>query len=68
MSEHETLRTATINAAELLGLSGELGSIAVGKRADFIVCDENPLDDISNLRHITYVIKDGKVVCGEGIY
>ena len=62
MDEYEALRTATINAAELLGLADELGSISLGKNADFVVLHANPLKNISDLQQIEYVLKDGKIV------
>jgi len=45
--------------AELLGLGDEIGTIAEGKRADLIVVKGNPLEDITNLRNISTVYKDG---------
>lgn len=62
MDEYEAIRTATINAAELLGADEEIGCIEQGKIADLIILKENPLDDISNLRQIEYVIKEGTIV------
>lgn len=64
MNEYEAIRTATVNAAELLGAADELGSIDLGKKADLVVLKANPLKDISNLRQVEYVIKDGKIVYG----
>lgn len=62
MDEYEAIRTATVNAAELLGAEDELGSIEQGKKADFVILKENPLESISNLRQIEFVIKDGTIV------
>ncbi len=62
MDEYEAIRTATINAAELLGAEVELGSIECGKKADFVILKDNPLENISNLRQIEFVIKDGNIV------
>ncbi|MDQ8731508.1 amidohydrolase family protein [Bradyrhizobium sp. LHD-71] len=45
----EVLRAATSQGAELIGLSDEIGSIDVGKRADLLVLDHNPLDDFKLL-------------------
>ncbi len=53
---------ATVNAAELLGQSRNLGTIETGKLADLIAVARNPLDDISALKSVSVVIKDGKVV------
>ena len=62
MDEYEAIRTATVNAAELLGAADELGSIDPGKNADLVILRANPLKNISDLRQIEYVIKDGKIV------
>lgn len=62
MNEYEAIRTATLNAAELIGMDNELGSIEVGKRCDLVVLENSPIDDISNLRKVSYVIKDGAIV------
>ena len=50
MTTREALSSATSLAAEALGVQDDVGSIAPGKSADFIVLDANPLDDISNTR------------------
>lgn len=62
MDEFEAIRTATVNAAELLGVADELGSIDQGKKADLVILKENPLKNISDLRKVELVIKDGKIV------
>ncbi len=62
MDEYEAIRTATVNAAELLGATDELGSIDPGKNADLVILRSNPLKNISDLRQVEYVIKDGKIV------
>lgn len=61
MDENEAIKSATITASELLGMSDKLGTISSGKIADIIAVDENPLTNISTLLHVTFVMKDGKV-------
>lgn len=58
----DALRSATIIAAETFKGQDRKGSIAVGKDADMIVLDKNPLEDIKNLRSLEMVIKGGKVL------
>ena len=53
------LYSATLLNAELAGISGITGSVEVGKAADLIVCDRDPLADLTALRSLHMVIKDG---------
>jgi imidazolonepropionase-like amidohydrolase len=57
----QALKTGTITPAEVMGLGKQTGSITVGKNADIIVVDGNPLTNISNVRNVKVVIKAGKV-------
>lgn len=56
-----TLQAATRNAATLLGQWDELGSIAAGKRADVVAVPGNPLEDITAMQRVSFVMKDGVV-------
>jgi imidazolonepropionase-like amidohydrolase len=56
----QLLKAATINAAKGFGLEKTLGSITEGKKADILILDNNPLDNIQHLNTIVTVIKDGK--------
>jgi imidazolonepropionase-like amidohydrolase len=61
MSPMQTIQAATSNAADLLGHSGEIGSIKPGKFADIIAVPGDPLTDIRVLENIKFVMKDGKI-------
>lgn len=58
---HEALRAATINGAEYIGLSKDIGSLEVGKLADLIVMEKNPLEDIFNSNTIIYTMINGRL-------
>ena len=62
MSPAAALRSATSSAADLLGVSDRVGTIASGKLADIIAVPGNPLDDIHQTEHVFFVMKDGAVV------
>ncbi len=65
LSEHDALRVATMFGAEAVGLDQDVGSIAVGKLADLLVLDANPLDDIRNTNTIRFVMKNGRLYEGD---
>ena len=72
MTPADAIKTATINAANALGLSDEIGSIEVGKSADLIVMDKDkdPLRNITlleNTRNILSVVKSGNIVAEKGV-
>jgi imidazolonepropionase-like amidohydrolase len=66
MSPAEVLVAATRNSAEVMKLD-DLGTVAAGKSADFIVLDANPLDDITNTRRINAVYIRGVAVDRAGL-
>jgi len=59
-SPYEALETGTRNAAEALGKSDEFGTIEPGKRADLILLEGNPLDDVSNVQKRAGVMLRGR--------
>jgi len=61
MTPEQALRSATVVAAELLGWSDRLGTLESGKLADIVAVPGNPLDDVSHLEHVRFVMKDGVV-------
>ena len=58
----ETIESATIKTAELLGIESDLGSIDEGKIADLIAVQGDPLKDINSMKNISFVMKDGVVI------
>jgi hypothetical protein len=60
-SNWEALRAATFDGADLLGLSKQLGSLEAGKRADFVVLNGNPLENIRATIDTRYVAVNGRV-------
>ncbi|AMX02320.1 metal-dependent hydrolase family protein [Microbulbifer thermotolerans] len=61
MTPADAIRSATWNAAQLLKMGDELGSISEGKRADIVAVSGNPLEDITELQRVAFVMKDGKI-------
>jgi imidazolonepropionase-like amidohydrolase len=61
----QAIQSATINAADLLDWKDKTGSITKGKLADIIAVQGNPLDDITILEHVMFVMKDGIVYKNE---
>jgi imidazolonepropionase-like amidohydrolase len=61
MTPLEAIRTATITPARVMKKEQMSGSLSEGKWADIIIVDGNPLENISNLRRISLVIKGGKL-------
>jgi len=58
----QTLVAATRHGAAVCGVGADLGTVEVGKLADLIVIAANPLDDVTNVRRLQLVLKEGRVV------
>ncbi|MCK2239121.1 MULTISPECIES: amidohydrolase family protein [unclassified Crossiella] len=61
----DVIRAATVTAAELLGLAGEIGEVRVGAQADLVVLERDPLVEVGVLavtRHIVQVVQEGRIV------
>ena len=61
MPPMEAIKSATLVAAELVGMKDQLGSVEGGKLADIVAVNGNPLQDIKTMRNVTFVMKDGVV-------
>lgn len=61
LTPFEALQTATVYAADALGVGAELGTVEPGKLADLVIVDGNPLADIRDARRVRMVVKDGEV-------
>ena len=62
MPEIMAIQSATIETAKLLQIDSTLGSIEVGKIADLVAVEGNPLTNINNMENISFVMKEGKVI------
>ncbi|MFY0592309.1 amidohydrolase family protein [Roseivirga sp.] len=62
LSNWQLLTYSSLNAAKGFGRGEEMGSIKVGKLADMILLDKNPIEDIQNLKSISLVIKSGEIL------
>jgi imidazolonepropionase-like amidohydrolase len=62
MPSAQAVKAATVNAADLLGLAVEIGTIEAGKRADIIAVGADPLADVRALKQVSFVMKDGRVI------
>jgi imidazolonepropionase-like amidohydrolase len=65
MSPMAAIQSATVRAAELLGMSGEIGVVAPGAYADIVAVSGDPLSDVKVLENVGFVMKDGKVYRNE---
>ena len=62
MTPLQAIQTATLNDADLLGWTDKIGTIESGKWADVIAVDGDPLQDVTTLQHVKFVMKGGEVV------
>jgi len=60
------LRSATVETADLFGIAGETGTLEPGKLADVIALKTSPLEDISAMREVDFVMKGGQVAKQNG--
>jgi imidazolonepropionase-like amidohydrolase len=61
MPKLAAIQAGTINAAQLLGWQNQIGSLKPGYLADIVAVSGNPLDDITALQHVTFVMKNGAI-------
>ena len=62
MTPLATIQSATLNAADLMDWTEKTGSVDAGKWADIIAVDGDPLQDVTTLQHVKFVMKGGAVV------
>ncbi|HEX4484851.1 MAG TPA: amidohydrolase family protein [Terriglobales bacterium] len=65
MTPAQAIQTATVNAADLLGWSDKVGTVEAGRWADLIAVDGDPLQDVTRLQQVKFVMKGGAVVKNE---
>lgn len=68
ISAAEVLQLATIKSAELTGTSDSYGSIEVGKKANLILIDGNPTENISDIRRVEWTLKNGNLFYAKELY
>lgn len=61
MSPYEAIKSATVGASDLLRVADSYGTLEAGKMADIVAVKGNPLEDITILQEVSFVMKDGKV-------
>lgn len=61
MTNLEAIRAATLNGAQYIGAGNDIGSLEVGKLADLIVLDKNPLENIRNTESVIYTMVNGRL-------
>jgi hypothetical protein len=68
LSNHEVLKAATLTSAKVAGKDNELGTVAVGKKANLILIDGDPLKNISDVRKVELTIKNGNLYEPKTLY
>lgn len=61
MTPQDCLKSATLNAADLIGVADKLGSVEPGKLADLVALDGDPMADVTAYQRVVFVMKDGVV-------
>jgi len=67
LSTFEVLQTVTINNAEVLGTTADMGTLEVGKLADLVIVKENPLTDIKHIRAVEWTVVNGRMYSQEAL-
>ena len=67
MDEAAILKSATLNAAKTIGMEDQIGTVDIGKRADLVVLNDNPLIDIRALESIDLILKKGTPIEPESL-
>ena len=67
LTPYEALRTGTVNVAAFLGEAETAGTIEVGKRADFILLEQNPLSDVRHAASVKGVFTHGRWISQTGV-
>ncbi|HEY5756975.1 MAG TPA: amidohydrolase family protein, partial [Steroidobacter sp.] len=62
LSPAEAVRAATINAARMLGIANQVGTLERGQLADIVAVAANPLEDVRTLEQVRFVMKSGRIV------
>ena len=64
MTPMEMIQSATVNSARVLEMEDSIDTLEVGKQADIIVLDGNPLEDnfLTTIGNVVYVVKNGELV------
>ena len=66
--EAEVLKLATIKSAKITGVANDFGSIEIGKQANLILVDGNPVANISDIRRVEWTMKDGHIYYAKELY